>query len=140
MPIVHIIIKPRTTRAPGLALCGKKFLLPVAGASKMSEVTCHKCLEKAGSNETERSLFAKSKDDTAKLNAYIGRQVRRCRREIKLSQAELGAFLGRTQTWVSSMELGVYRFDLQLLAALEYVLRKPLDSFLPKRRNGVFDI
>jgi len=140
MPVVHIIKKKRTTRAPGLALCGKKFLLPVAGATDMNEVTCRKCLAIVGSETPKRLLIPKFKDETAKLSAHIGRQVRQYRKEIGLNQGEFGALLGRTQTWVSSMELGVYRFDLPLLAALEYVLKKPLDSFLPKRRYGKFEV
>lgn len=138
MAVVHLIKKPRTPRAPGLALCGKKFLLPVVGASDMSEVTCQRCLAKAGSEEVKQLLVQRSKDDIAKLNAYIGKQVRRYRRENKLSQAKLGALLGRTQTWASSLELGAYNIDLPLLAALENVLNRPIESFLPKRRGGRF--
>ena len=52
------------------------------------------------------------------------------RRDAGLSQIELGARIGRTQSWVSSYERGVRRIDLIEFAAIAVAMGyEPTDLF-----------
>lgn len=60
----------------------------------------------------------------------IGRRIQQAREENGLTQEELAARLGCTQSALSNYELGKRRLYLNLLNEIAQVLSKPLDYFL----------
>jgi transcriptional regulator with XRE-family HTH domain len=60
----------------------------------------------------------------------IGRRIQQAREESGLTQEELAARLGCTQSALSNYELGKRRLYLSLLNEIAQVLGKPLDYFL----------
>lgn len=60
----------------------------------------------------------------------IGWRIQRAREENGLTQEELAARLGCTQSALSNYELGKRRLYLNLLNQIAQVLNKPLDYFM----------
>lgn len=69
----------------------------------------------------------------------IGLRIQRAREELGLTQEELAARLGCTQSALSNYELGKRRLYLNLLNEIARILNKPLDYFLdaPSRESKV---
>jgi len=59
----------------------------------------------------------------------IGRRIQRAREEMGLTQEELAARLGCTQSALSNYELGKRRLYLNMLDEIAAILNKPLDYF-----------
>lgn len=60
----------------------------------------------------------------------IGLRIQRAREELGLTQEELAARMGCTQSALSNYELGKRRLYLNLLNEIAQILNKPLDYFL----------
>ena len=60
----------------------------------------------------------------------IGRKIQRAREEKGLTQGELAARLGCTQSALSNYELGKRKLNLDLLNEIAEVLNKPIDYFM----------
>jgi len=59
----------------------------------------------------------------------IGRRIQQAREEMGLTQEELAARLGCTQSALSNYELGKRRLYLNMLDEIAAILNKPLDYF-----------
>lgn len=67
-----------------------------------------------------------------------GSVVRRYRRQLGLSQAELGKKVGRTKQWVSELERGHINISYDMARALANVFGRTPDAlFLPDESNAV---
>ena len=56
-------------------------------------------------------------------------KLRLARREANLTQAQVGTFLGKHQTYVSKLETGERRLEFSELQILARVYQKPLSFF-----------
>jgi len=59
----------------------------------------------------------------------IGKRIQQAREEMGLTQEELAARLGCTQSALSNYELGKRRLYLNMLNEIAVILNKPLDYF-----------
>jgi transcriptional regulator with XRE-family HTH domain len=59
----------------------------------------------------------------------IGRRIQQAREEMGLTQEELAARLGCTQSALSNYELGKRRLYLNMLNEIAVILNRPLDYF-----------
>ena len=66
----------------------------------------------------------------------IGRRIQRAREQAGLSQGELAARIGCTQSALSNYELGKRRIYLSTLEEIAQVLRKPLRYFVELHSEG----
>lgn len=65
------------------------------------------------------------------IDRYVGLQVRTARRELKLTQDELGRLLSITFQQVQKYERGVNRISSGKLYEIAGVLKRPLEYFYP---------
>ncbi len=60
----------------------------------------------------------------------IGKRIQRAREENGLTQEQLSARLGCTQSALSNYELGKRKISLSLLTEIAQILNRPLDYFM----------
>lgn len=71
------------------------------------------------------------------VDRYVGMQVRAARRELKLTQDELGQMLGITFQQVQKYERGVNRISSGKLYEIAHVLKRPLEYFYPEHAGEI---
>lgn len=71
------------------------------------------------------------------IDRYVGMQVRTARRELKLTQDELGKLLNITFQQVQKYERGVNRIASGKLFEIANVLKRPLDYFYPEQNSEI---
>ncbi|MEO9970387.1 MAG: helix-turn-helix transcriptional regulator [Hyphomonadaceae bacterium] len=71
------------------------------------------------------------------VDRYVGMQVRSARRELKLTQDELGQMLKITFQQVQKYERGVNRISSGKLYEIAHVLKRPLDYFYPEHTGEI---
>lgn len=71
------------------------------------------------------------------VDRYVGMQVRAARRELKLTQDELGQMLKITFQQVQKYERGVNRISSGKLYEIAHVLKRPLDYFYPEHTGEI---
>jgi len=71
------------------------------------------------------------------VDRYVGMQVRAARRELKLTQDELGQMLRITFQQVQKYERGVNRISSGKLYEIAHVLKRPLEYFYPEHEGEI---
>jgi len=71
------------------------------------------------------------------IDRYVGMQVRAARRELKLTQDELGKLLHITFQQVQKYERGVNRISSGKLYEIAGVLKRPLEYFYPDQDREI---
>jgi len=71
------------------------------------------------------------------VDRYVGMQVRAARRELKLTQDELGQMLSITFQQVQKYERGVNRISSGKLYEIAHVLKRPLEYFYPEHTGEI---
>ena len=71
------------------------------------------------------------------VDRYVGMQVRSARRELKLTQDELGQMLKITFQQVQKYERGVNRISSGKLYEIAHVLKRPLEYFYPEHTGEI---
>lgn len=62
----------------------------------------------------------------------LGQRVARLRHQLRLNQAELGALIGRSESWVSQVERDLRHIDrLSVREGLAWALQVPLGDLFP---------
>lgn len=71
------------------------------------------------------------------VDRFVGMQVRAARRELKLTQDELGQMLNITFQQVQKYERGVNRISSGKLYEIAHVLKRPLEYFYPEHSGEI---
>lgn len=71
------------------------------------------------------------------IDRYVGTQVRAARRELKLTQDDLGQLLNITFQQVQKYERGVNRISSGKLYEIAVTLKRPIDFFYPDQTHVV---
>jgi len=71
------------------------------------------------------------------IDRFVGMQVRAARRELKLTQDELGKLLNITFQQVQKYERGVNRIASGKLFEIAGVLKRPLEFFYPEQDTEI---
>ena len=71
------------------------------------------------------------------VDRFVGMQVRAARRELKLTQDELGQMLQITFQQVQKYERGVNRISSGKLYEIAHVLKRPLEYFYPEHAGEI---
>ena len=65
-----------------------------------------------------------------------GKILRRERLKQQLTQVEIGEKIGKSKQWVSELERGNIRLNIDIAVKLAKVLGLTADIFLPRKSNG----
>ena len=69
-----------------------------------------------------------------------GKILRRERLKHQLTQVEIGEKIGRSKQWVSELERGNIRLNVDVAVALASILDVTVDVFLPQKSKKISNI
>ena len=69
-----------------------------------------------------------------------GKILRRERLKQQLTQVEIGEKIGKSKQWVSELERGNIRLNVDVAVALASILDVTVDVFLPKKSKKISNI
>ena len=69
-----------------------------------------------------------------------GKILRRERLKHQLTQVEIGEIIGRSKQWVSELERGNIRLNVDVAVALASILDVTVDVFLPQKSKKISNI
>ena len=69
-----------------------------------------------------------------------GKILRRERLKQQLTQVEIGEKIGKSKQWVSELERGNIRLNVDVAVALESILDVTVDVFLPQKSKKISNI
>ena len=69
-----------------------------------------------------------------------GKILRRERLKHQLTQVEIGKRIGRSKQWVSELERGNIRLNVDVAVALASILDVTVDVFLPQKSKKISNI
>ena len=69
-----------------------------------------------------------------------GKILRRERLKQQLTQVEIGERIGRSKQWVSELERGNIRLNVDVAVALASILDVTVDVFLPQKSKKISNI